>query len=76
MFKAIASSLNCLVWASTDKQKTLRCIQDEEIQARLTSDKYSARVHVVPMMDLKPQVTMISSLYSLLVLLSRKVVHL
>lgn len=55
VFKAIASSMNCRIWASHDKQRILRCIQDEEIQARLTSDKHSARVHVLPMADLKPQ---------------------
>nr|XP_053635807.1 DNA cross-link repair 1A protein-like [Cherax quadricarinatus] len=55
VFRAIAMSLNCRIWASNDKQKILRCIPDEEIQARLTSDKFSAQVHVMPMNDLKPK---------------------
>lgn len=55
VFKAIASALDCKIWASSDKQKTLRCIQDNEICSRLTSEKLSARVHVLPMSDLQPR---------------------
>ena len=55
VFRAIAVALNCKIWASGDKQRTLRCIEDEEITSRLTSDK-SARIHVVAMKDIHPQV--------------------
>ncbi|XP_069167909.1 DNA cross-link repair 1A protein isoform X1 [Procambarus clarkii] len=55
VFKAIATALDCRIWASNDRIKTLSCIQDEELQARLTSDKLCAQVHVVPMSDLKPK---------------------
>ncbi|KAK7079675.1 hypothetical protein SK128_004780, partial [Halocaridina rubra] len=49
VFRAIASALNCRIWASNDKQKVLRCLDDKEITCRLTSDKLSAQVHVLPM---------------------------
>ncbi|XP_063589519.1 DNA cross-link repair 1A protein-like isoform X2 [Penaeus indicus] len=55
VFKAIASALDCKIWASSDKQRTLRCIQDNEICSRLTSEKLCARVHVLPMSDLQPR---------------------
>ncbi|XP_047481361.1 DNA cross-link repair 1A protein-like isoform X3 [Penaeus chinensis] len=55
VFKAIASALDCKIWASSDKQRTLRCIQDKEICSRLTSEKLCARVHVLPMSDLQPR---------------------
>lgn len=55
VFKAIASALDCKIWASSDKQRTLRCIQDKEICSRMTSEKLCARVHVLPMSDLQPR---------------------
>ncbi|XP_042873305.1 DNA cross-link repair 1A protein-like isoform X2 [Penaeus japonicus] len=55
VFKAIASALDCKIWASSDKQRTLRCIQDKEICSRLTSEKLCARVHVLAMSDLQPR---------------------
>ncbi|XP_068222950.1 DNA cross-link repair 1 protein-like [Palaemon carinicauda] len=56
VFRAIASELDCRIWASGDKQKILRCIEDDEITKRLTSDKFSARVHVIKMNEINPKV--------------------
>ncbi|XP_066960013.1 uncharacterized protein [Macrobrachium rosenbergii] len=55
VFRAIACELDCLIWASSDKQRILRCLEDKEITSRLTSDKFSAKVHVIRMNEIHPQ---------------------
>ncbi|XP_064081497.1 DNA cross-link repair 1A protein-like isoform X2 [Macrobrachium nipponense] len=55
VFRAIACELDCRIWASSEKQRILRCIEDEEITSRLTSDKFSARVHVIRMNEIHPK---------------------
>lgn len=55
VFKAIAESLNCSIWVKSDKKMILNCIDDQEILSRLANDKKKARVHVLPMNNIKGQ---------------------
>ncbi|XP_076035054.1 uncharacterized protein LOC143021449 isoform X2 [Oratosquilla oratoria] len=52
VFKAIAEALNCKIWVSADKHRTLRCIGDQEILNCITSNKLQAKIHVLPMKEL------------------------
>ncbi|KAK4315310.1 hypothetical protein Pmani_013481 [Petrolisthes manimaculis] len=67
VFKAIAAALDCLVWVSGDKRRTLNCLNDAEMMERITCDKKKARVHVLPMAHLTPKklMTYISDLQPL-----------
>ncbi|KAB7506507.1 DNA cross-link repair 1A protein [Armadillidium nasatum] len=52
VFKAIASKLNCRIYAQPYKERILRCLNDPEINNRLTKDKIRAQVHVIGMRDM------------------------
>ncbi|XP_068222943.1 DNA cross-link repair 1A protein-like [Palaemon carinicauda] len=53
--KAIARALNCRIWASKNRREILHCIGDDKILSRLTSDKFSARVHILPERCIHPR---------------------
>ncbi|XP_066960562.1 DNA cross-link repair 1A protein-like isoform X2 [Macrobrachium rosenbergii] len=52
---AIALALDCHIWATKEKQETLQSIGNSKILSRLTNDKFSARVHVLPERYIKPR---------------------
>ncbi|KZS90720.1 DRMBL-domain-containing protein [Sistotremastrum niveocremeum HHB9708] len=47
--KAVAKALNSKVYCDARKAKLLRCQNDPELHALLTSDPYEATIHVVPL---------------------------
>ncbi|XP_064081062.1 uncharacterized protein LOC135197836 isoform X2 [Macrobrachium nipponense] len=52
---AIALALDCHIWATKGKQEILRSMGNSKILSRLTNDKFSARVHVLPERYIKPR---------------------
>lgn len=49
IFKAVAETLNSKICVTRDKKKVLDCLDDAELQARLTLDWSEGQVHVLPM---------------------------
>ncbi|BFZ18369.1 hypothetical protein BsWGS_21407 [Bradybaena similaris] len=49
IFKAVAETLNSKICVTRDKKKVLDCLDDTELQARLTLDWSQGQVHVLPM---------------------------
>ena len=56
LVSGIAESLNSRVYVTHEKKATLECLQDARISSRVVRAPLDARVHVVPMRDLKYQV--------------------
>ena len=55
VFKSFATAIDCKIWANPEKLRILNCLEDDEIKSRLTSDKNSAQIHVIPMKRLNNQ---------------------
>ena len=49
MIAAIAEELNSKVCVTREKRAILECLEDPEIDRRMTLEKRDAKVHVLPM---------------------------
>jgi DNA cross-link repair 1A protein len=49
VFQAIAKALNTAIYCDSRKAAILRCQSDPELHGMLTSDPFSANVHLVPL---------------------------
>lgn len=49
IFTALADKLDCSIWASTEKTRILRTLDDPIIEKRLKSDPRCAKIHVMEM---------------------------
>ncbi len=54
LFISVSSTLNCSIYANTQKQKILNCCDDDfpNLRSKLTNEKSATNVHVVKMGDL------------------------
>ena len=57
---AIAEALNCKICVTRDKKKILDCLEDADINKRITLSAMEAKVHVVPMKELNYKVVVVS----------------
>ncbi|KAJ3031943.1 UNVERIFIED_CONTAM: hypothetical protein HDU68_010023 [Siphonaria sp. JEL0065] len=57
VFKSLAKALNSKIYADTQKQKILKCLDDPELNNLLTSNPLDAIVHVVKIGQLKKEVS-------------------
>ncbi len=55
-FSAIAEELNCKICVTREKKTIMDCLEDPNIEKRLTLQKSLAKVHVLPMGHLGYQV--------------------
>lgn len=53
IFTAIAQEINAKIWASTEKARVIKTLNDPVIDKRLVADPYAAQVHVVEMIKVK-----------------------
>jgi DNA cross-link repair 1A protein len=51
----IAKALCSKIFAPQDKIKICQCLEDEELNSRLTSDPNEAQVHMTPLMKINPE---------------------
>lgn len=51
----IAKALNSKIFAPPNKMKICACLEDPELNARLTSDPRGAQVHMTPLMEIRPE---------------------
>ncbi|PWW76905.1 DRMBL-domain-containing protein [Tuber magnatum] len=50
----VAKALGSKIFAPPDKIKVCQCLEDEELDSRLTSDPNEAQVHMTPLMKIEP----------------------
>jgi hypothetical protein len=55
----IARMLKCKVYAPSKKKRILLCQEDKELQSMLTNNPLEAQVHVVPLRDIRADVTIL-----------------
>ena len=60
VFRAIADALDCKVAVSPNKMKLLKCLSDDNLNARLTTDFKSASLHILTMNRLTIKVKRLS----------------
>ena len=53
IFTAIAEDINAKIWASTEKARVLKTLNDPVIDKRLVTDPLAAQIHVVEMVKVK-----------------------
>lgn len=51
----IAKALNSKIFAPPNKMKICACLEDPELNARLTSNPRDAQVHMTPLMEIRPE---------------------
>lgn len=51
----IAKALNSKIFAPPNKMKMCECLEDPELNARLTSNPRDAQVHMTPLMEIRPE---------------------
>lgn len=51
----IAKALDSKIFAPPNKMKICRCLEDPELNARLTSNPRDAQVHMTPLMEIRPE---------------------
>lgn len=56
MFIGIAEALNFRIWCTTEKRRIYKCLEDQELLDRLTTDPLAAQVHVLAMRDINMEV--------------------
>ncbi len=49
VFSSLAEELDCQIWASKEKTRVLKALDEPAIKSRLTGDAASAQIHVVDM---------------------------
>lgn len=57
--------LKCKVYAPPKKKRILLCQEDKELQSMLTNDPMEAQIHVVPLRDIRADVCIELSCFSL-----------
>ena len=51
----IARALDCKIFAGPAKQRICACLEDAELNARLTSDPHEAQVHMTPLFEIRAE---------------------
>ncbi|KAI9883337.1 MAG: Vacuolar-sorting protein SNF7 [Watsoniomyces obsoletus] len=51
----IARALDCKIYAPPGKQRICACLEDSELNSRLTSDPYEAQVHMTPLFEIRAE---------------------
>ena len=61
LLSGIAKRLDIKVFVSRDKERVLKCFEDDEINRRITTDPTLTNLHVLPMNKLNPRVRVTSN---------------
>ncbi len=51
----IARALDCKIYAPPGKQRICGCLEDSELNSRLTSDPYEGQIHMTPLFEIRAE---------------------